>query len=77
MPISKDSLNGPTNVAGLALVYAWTGARGRALEHLEKVATLPGYGPHYGDLRLNPCWDELRGDKRFDQIVAAAKSASR
>lgn len=77
MPISKDSLNGPTNVAGLALVYAWTGERARALEQLEKVATLPGYGPTYGNLLLNPCWDELRGDKRFDKIVAAAKAASR
>ena len=29
--------------------------------------------PTYGDLRFNPCWDDLRGDKRFDKIVAAAK----
>jgi hypothetical protein len=34
-------------------------------------------GPSYGDLRFNPCWDSLRGDKRFDKIVAAAKAASR
>ncbi|KAF5408354.1 MAG: hypothetical protein Udaeo2_15050 [Candidatus Udaeobacter sp.] len=27
--------------------------------------------------RFNPCWDSLRGDKRFDKIVAAAKAASR
>ena len=63
--------------AGLPLVYAWTGERGRALEQLEKVATLPGYGPTYGDLRFNPCWDDLRGDPRFDKIIAAAKAASR
>jgi hypothetical protein len=31
----------------------------------------------YGDLKFNPCWDFLRGDKRFDKIVAAAKAASR
>jgi serine/threonine-protein kinase len=78
-PIAKDSLNGPTWVANLALVYVWTGERDRALEQLEKVATIPGSPglPTYGDLRLNPCWDELRGDKRFDKIVAAAKAASR
>jgi TolB-like protein/Flp pilus assembly protein TadD len=76
-PIGKDSLNGPTWVSNLALVYAWTGERDRALEQLEKVATLPGYGPTYGDLRFNPCWDDLRGDKRFDKIIAAAKAASR
>jgi tetratricopeptide (TPR) repeat protein len=82
-PFAKDSLNAPVMVANLALVYAWTGERDLALEQLEKVATLPGawqdavtYGT-YGDLLLNPCWDSLRADKRFDKIVAAAKAASR
>jgi TolB-like protein len=80
LPIAKDSLNGPTMVANLALVYAWTGERDRALEQLEKVATLPGVWHDtvtYGDLLLNPCWDSLRGDKRFDKIVAAAKAGSK
>jgi Predicted integral membrane protein len=77
-PITKDSLNAPSQVANLALVYAWTGEHDRALEQLEKVATLPGEGiPTYGDLLLNPCWDDLRGDPRFDKIVAAAKAASK
>jgi len=75
-PIAKDSLNGPTWVANLALVYAWAGERDRALEQLESVAAITA-GPTYGDLRFNPCWDSLRGDKRFDKIVAAAKAASR
>jgi serine/threonine protein kinase/Tfp pilus assembly protein PilF len=77
VPIAEDSVNGPTFVANLALVYAWTGERDRALEQLETVATLPGYAPTYGDLRFNPCWDDLRSDSRFDKIVAAAKAASR
>ncbi len=80
MPIAKDSLNGPSWVTNLALVYAWTGELDRALEQVEIVATIPGYSmtyPSYGDLRFNPCWDSLRGDKRFDKIVAAAKAASR
>jgi serine/threonine protein kinase len=76
MPIAKDSLAGPFLVTNLALVYAWTGERDRALEQLEIVATIPA-GPTYGDLRFNPCWDSLRGDPRFDKIVAAAKAASR
>ena len=77
MPIAKDAVEGPIWVANLALVYVWTGERDRALEQLEIVATLPGWGPTYGDLRLNPCWDDLRGDTRFDKIVAAAKASSR
>jgi tetratricopeptide (TPR) repeat protein len=76
MPIARESLNGPRWVAALALVYAWTGERDRALEQLGIVATIPD-GPTYGDLRFNPCWDDLRGDPRFDKIVAAAKAASR
>jgi tetratricopeptide (TPR) repeat protein len=75
-PIAKDSVYGPGLIANLALVYAWTGERDRALEQLETVATIPA-GPSYGDLKFNPCWDDLRGDKRFDKIVAAAKAASR
>jgi TolB-like protein len=76
MPITKDSIAGPALAANLALVYAWTGEPDRALEQLEKVAKIPA-GPTYGDLRFNPCWDDLRGDPRFDKIVAAAKAASR
>jgi TolB-like protein/thioredoxin-like negative regulator of GroEL len=75
-PIAKDSLQGPGSVTTLALVYAWTGERDRALEQLEIVAKIPA-GPTYGDLRFNPCWDSLRGDPRFDKIVAATKAASR
>jgi TolB-like protein/predicted Ser/Thr protein kinase len=75
-PIAKDSVTGPQLVANLALVYAWTGERDRALEQLEIIAAIPA-GPPYGDLLLNPCWDSLRGDPRFDNIVAAAKAASK
>jgi TolB-like protein/predicted Zn-dependent protease len=73
---ANDPLERTYSVVNLALVYAWTGERERALEQLEIVATIPG-GPDYGDLLLNPRWDSLRGDKRFDKIVAAVKAASR
>jgi len=76
VPIAKESYWGPGLVAKLALVYAWTDERDQALEQLEIVATIPA-GPSYGDLKFNPCWDSLRGDPRFDKIVAAAKAASR
>jgi TolB-like protein/Tfp pilus assembly protein PilF len=79
LPIAKSAVNGPDNIANLALVYAWTGERDRALEQLEKIATVPTSpgSPTYGDFLLNPCWDDLRGDPRFDKIVAAAKAASK
>jgi len=80
LPIDKDAVNGPTVVADLALVYAWTGELDLALQQLKKVATIPGTFETqvtYGDLRFNPRWDDLRADPRFDEIVVAAKAASR
>jgi TolB-like protein len=73
---ANDPLERTYSVLNLALVYTWTGERDRALEQLEIVAAIPA-GPTYGDLLLNPRWDSLRGDPRFDKIVAAAKAASR
>ena len=72
LPIAKDSYWGPPLVTNLALVCAWTGERDRAIEQLEIVAKVPN-GPSYGDLKFNPCWDSLRGDPRFEKIVASLK----
>ena len=80
LPFAKDSLNAPVLVANLALVYAWTGERDLALEQLKKSRPFRESWHDvvtYGDLLLNPCWDDLRGDPRFDKIVAAVKAASR
>ena len=52
------------------MACAWAGERELALEHLEAIATVP-CGPSYGDLRLSPLWDPLRGDPRFEKIVAS------
>ena len=52
----------------------WTHAR--EIQRRKIFAKVPA-GPTYGDFLFNPCWDSLRGDKRFDNIVAAAKAASR
>ncbi len=40
------------------------------VEQLEALAKTPG-GPSYGILRLDPMWDLLRGDPRFEKIVAS------
>jgi TolB-like protein/Tfp pilus assembly protein PilF/predicted Ser/Thr protein kinase len=70
LPITEDALTGILPLTNLALVYAWTGEREPAIEQLENLAKAPG-GPSYGDLLLNPCWDSLRGDARFEKIVAS------
>src|SRR5438552_365887 len=70
MPVSKNSIEGPQLIKYLALIYAWTGDKDRAFKRLEKAAKLPSY-LSYGQLRLDPIWDPLRGDPRFDKIVAS------
>ena len=42
----------------------------RALSILEHSAKVPA-GVSYGDLKLNPMWDPLRGDPRFEKIVSS------
>jgi predicted Zn-dependent protease len=74
-PISRDAVAGPGQVAALAEVCMVGGDRDRATRMLSEVATIP-YGPSYGEL-LTPWWDDLRGDPRFEKIVAAAKAASK
>jgi TolB-like protein/Flp pilus assembly protein TadD len=56
-----------------AITCGWVGEKDLAFEQLAKAAELPGpiyYGIHSGILRLHPFWDPLRGDARFDKIVA-------
>jgi hypothetical protein len=54
----------------LALIYAWTGEKDRALERLDEAARLPSF-VSYGKLLLRPRWDPLRGDPRFEKIVSS------
>jgi serine/threonine protein kinase/tetratricopeptide (TPR) repeat protein len=69
-PIAKDSLDGADVLYFYAVICAWTDERDLAVEQLETLAKIPA-GPSYGDLRLSPNWDSLRGDPRFEKIVAS------
>jgi len=70
LPVTKDAIIGAQLVQNLALIYAWTGEKDLALKQLAVVTSIPGY-LNYGELRLHPRWDPLRGDPRFDKIVAS------
>ena len=70
LPVTKDAITGPLLVQNLALIYAWTGEKDLAFEHLAIAARVPSY-LSYGELRLHPVWDPLRGDPRFEKIVAS------
>jgi serine/threonine protein kinase len=70
-PVSKNAIEGATLVRYLAVIYAWTGEKDRAIQRLAETTYLPGSHISYGYLRLHPLWDPLRGDPRFEAIVAS------
>jgi TolB-like protein/Tfp pilus assembly protein PilF/class 3 adenylate cyclase len=70
LPLEKDAVLGMVLLTDLARIYAVTGEKDLALQQLAIVSKLPA-GPSYGQLRLDPEWDALRGDPRFEKIVAS------
>jgi serine/threonine protein kinase len=70
LPVEKDAINGPLMVAYLAMIAAWVGEKDVACEQLATVIRPPS-SVSYGQLKLMPFWDPLRGDPRFEKIVAS------
>jgi len=70
LPVTKDAIIGARLVRNLSLIYAWTDEKDLALKQLAVATNIPGY-LSYGELRLHPYWDPLRGDPRFEKIVAS------
>ena len=68
MPLSKDVYDGALVLEGLAQVYTWSNEPDRAIELLQKLATMPSY-VNYARTKLYPIWNPLRGDPRFQKIV--------
>jgi TolB-like protein len=68
LPIKKDSVNGIHMMEFLGVIYAWTGENDLAIEQLQATLAYPGF-ISYGQLKLHPYWDSLRGDPRFEKIV--------
>ena len=69
----KDEATEPYVKICFAIICTWTGERELALGQLEALAKTPGYHT-YGNLRLNPMWDPLRGDPRFEKICRLSRA---
>jgi TolB-like protein/predicted Ser/Thr protein kinase len=70
LPVEKEAINGPLMIAYFAVIAAWVGEKDLASEQLAVAVRYPS-SLSYGYLKLLPFWDPLRGDPRFEKIVAS------
>jgi TolB-like protein/Tfp pilus assembly protein PilF len=69
-PMEKDATRGVAMVKYLAMIAVWVGEKDLACEKLAIAIRKPG-DLSYGQLKLMPFWDALRGDPRFEKIVGS------
>lgn len=68
MPPEREAWRGAWRVADLARIYAMTGRTEDAIDRLEYLLSVPS-GESVWTLRLDPAWDSLRGNPRFEALV--------
>ena len=71
LPVEKDPINGMVMIKYLAMIAAWVGEKDLACEQLATAVRSPysGMDLGYGELKLMPWWDPLRGEPCFEKIV--------
>ena len=79
MPVEKDATNGSRVLQYFAITAAWAGDKELALQQLQAGLRAPVASIllSYGELKLMPFWDPLRGDPRFEKIVASVTPKDR
>lgn len=71
LPVEKDFIDGNHMIQYFAMTAAWAGEKDLALQQLEICVGTPAPAPviTYGELKMSPFWDPLRGDPRFEKLV--------
>ena len=72
-PESRDADRGPLRSFNLAVVYAWTGDKDRAIAEVTHLLRIPSIVTGRG-LRTEVRWTPLRGDPRFEALAADPKN---
>ena len=67
-PESKDAFDGPAFTASMAQIYAWLGEKDQALQLIERLLETPN-GLTAPILKIDPVWDPLRDDPRFQALI--------
>ncbi|HME88325.1 MAG TPA: hypothetical protein VKE30_03855 [Chthoniobacterales bacterium] len=68
LPESEDAFDGPQATIALAAIYASVGEHDEAVRLLDHLLTVPG-GLTVPTLKLDPVWDPLRKDPRFQALI--------
>jgi serine/threonine-protein kinase len=68
LPESQDAFDGPQGTAALAQIYAWTGESDEAFRLLDHLLRIPN-GLTIPMLKLDPVWDPLRKDPRYQALI--------
>ena len=68
LPESQDAFDGPDVTVVLAQIYAWTGESDEAFRLLDHLLVVPN-GITVPSLKLDPVWDPLRKDQRYQALI--------
>jgi TolB-like protein/Flp pilus assembly protein TadD len=68
LPESQDAMDGPKMTASLAQIYALTGHADEAIRLIDYLLNVPN-GLTVPVLKLDPVWDPLRQDPRFQALI--------